>query len=42
MPPLLNPLHLDLQSNLFKVTMKNNAKVALKEPWDINHATKLW
>jgi hypothetical protein len=42
MPPLLNPQHLDLQSNLFKVTMKNSAKVALKEPCNINHVTKLW
>jgi hypothetical protein len=40
-PPLLNPQHLDLQNNLFKVTMKNNANVALKELCDINPITKL-
>jgi hypothetical protein len=38
-PPLLNPQHLDLQNNLFKVTIKNNAKVALKE---LHPITKLW
>jgi hypothetical protein len=40
-PPLLNPQHLDLKNNLFKVTMKNNANVALKELCDINPITKL-
>jgi hypothetical protein len=38
---LLNPQHLDLQGSLFKVIMKNNAKVVLKETCDINLGIEL-
>ncbi len=41
-PPLLNVHHLDLQALLFKLTMKNNAKSAMKPPLDWNLVIKLW
>jgi hypothetical protein len=41
-PMLLNSLHLDMQADLLKIAMKNNAKFALKELHDLNPITKLW
>jgi hypothetical protein len=38
----LNSLHLHMQADLLKITMKNNAKFALKELHDLNPITKLW
>jgi hypothetical protein len=33
---------LDLQTSLFKFTMKSHAKSAMEEPHDMNLVTKLW
>jgi hypothetical protein len=33
---------LDLQTSLFKLTMKSNAKSNMEEPHDMNPVTKLW
>jgi hypothetical protein len=32
----------DLQRSLFVLTMKNNVKLAMQKPFDINPFTKLW
>ena len=38
----LDSYQLDLQTNLFKVTMKSNAEKMLEPPYDVNPFTKLW
>jgi hypothetical protein len=40
--PLLDTRTLDLQSLLFKLTMKSNYKSAIEEPHDQNPLTKMW
>jgi hypothetical protein len=39
---LLDARTLDLQTSLFKLTMKSNAKTVMEEPHDMNLVTKLW
>ncbi len=40
--PLLNVHHLDLQTLLFKMTMKNNDKSTMKLLLNLNPITKFW
>jgi hypothetical protein len=39
--PILDARTLSYQTSLFKLTMKNNSKGAMEEPWDRNPLTKL-
>jgi hypothetical protein len=41
-PKVSSFLDLDLQMLLFKLTMKNNAKVAMAPPHKVNPLTRLW
>jgi DNA primase large subunit len=40
--PLLDAWTLGLQTSLFKLTMRSNAKSAMEEPRDKNPVSKLW
>jgi hypothetical protein len=40
--PILSPATLDMQANLFVVTMAANAKACMQKPIDINPVTRCW
>jgi hypothetical protein len=40
--PILSPVNLDMQTSLFKMTMKENAKTMFRKPYAINPVTCLW
>jgi hypothetical protein len=40
--PIFSPVNLDMQTSLFKMTMKENAQAMMKKPYYINPATRLW
>jgi hypothetical protein len=41
-PTLFSSIAFDLQRFLFVFTMKNNAKLIMQKPFDLNPLTKLW
>jgi hypothetical protein len=41
-PRLFLATTFDLQRSLFVLTMKNNVKLAMQKPFDMNPLTKLW
>jgi hypothetical protein len=41
-PTLFSAIAFDLQRFLFVLTMKNNAKLVMQKPFDLNPLTKLW
>jgi hypothetical protein len=40
--PVLSPTTLDMQTSLFKLTMKENAASMLKKPYTVNPVTRMW
>jgi hypothetical protein len=40
--PVLSPTTLDMQTALFKLTMKENAASMLKKPYTVNPVTRMW
>jgi hypothetical protein len=40
--PMLSPATLDMQTTLFKLTMRENATSMLKKPFTINPVTRMW
>jgi hypothetical protein len=39
---ILSPVNLDMQTSLFRMTMKENATTMLRKPYDINPVTRMW